>query len=58
GITFLQDAHKRFDKASLLYDQYAFFMSQARDKYLSLKKGTRADIATVIEEVNSVTLMY
>ncbi|CAL9053670.1 unnamed protein product [Musa banksii] len=39
----VKDAHKRFDKASLLYDQ-------ARDKYLSLKKGTRADIATVIEE--------
>ncbi|KAL5230661.1 hypothetical protein ABZP36_029437 [Zizania latifolia] len=39
----VKDARKRFDKASLLYDQ-------VRDKYLSLKKGTRADITIAIEE--------
>ncbi|XP_065015370.1 ADP-ribosylation factor GTPase-activating protein AGD3-like isoform X4 [Musa acuminata AAA Group] len=38
-----QDARKRFDKASLLYDQ-------AREKYLALKKGTKADIATTLED--------
>ncbi|URE15856.1 ADP-ribosylation factor GTPase-activating protein [Musa troglodytarum] len=42
-ITLLQDARKRFDKASLLYDQ-------AREKYLALKKGTKADIATTLED--------
>lgn len=26
-------------------------MSQAREKYLSLRKGTKSDIATVLEEV-------
>uniref|UniRef100_A0ACD6ADG0 Uncharacterized protein n=1 Tax=Avena sativa TaxID=4498 RepID=A0ACD6ADG0_AVESA len=39
----VKDARKRFDKASLVYDQ-------VREKYLSLKKGTRADITTAIEE--------
>ncbi|GJM98315.1 hypothetical protein PR202_ga15311 [Eleusine coracana subsp. coracana] len=39
----MKDARKRFDKASLLYDQ-------AREKYLSLKKGTRADVATAVED--------
>ncbi|KAK3123954.1 hypothetical protein QOZ80_8AG0638470 [Eleusine coracana subsp. coracana] len=39
----VKDAHKRFDKASLAYDQ-------VREKYLSLKKGTRADITTAIED--------
>ncbi|XP_010926864.1 ADP-ribosylation factor GTPase-activating protein AGD3 isoform X1 [Elaeis guineensis] len=39
----VKDARKRFDKTSLLYDQ-------AREKYLSLKKGTKADIATVLED--------
>ncbi|WOK96651.1 ADP-ribosylation factor GTPase-activating protein AGD3-like isoform X1 [Canna indica] len=39
----VKDARKRFDKASLLYDQ-------AREKYLALKKGTRADVATVLED--------
>ncbi|GJN38506.1 hypothetical protein PR202_gb27555 [Eleusine coracana subsp. coracana] len=42
----MKDARKRFDKASLLYDQ-------AREKYLSLKKGTRADVATAVEDVLS-----
>ncbi|XP_062191051.1 ADP-ribosylation factor GTPase-activating protein AGD3-like isoform X2 [Phragmites australis] len=39
----VKDAHKRFDKASLSYDQ-------VREKYLSLKKGTRPDITTAIED--------
>ncbi|KAJ0974596.1 hypothetical protein J5N97_016561 [Dioscorea zingiberensis] len=39
----VKEARKRFDKASLLYDQ-------AREKYLSLKKSTKADIATVLED--------
>ncbi|XP_028555955.1 ADP-ribosylation factor GTPase-activating protein AGD3 isoform X3 [Dendrobium catenatum] len=39
----VKDARKRFDKASLLYDQ-------AREKYLSLKKGTKADITSVLED--------
>ncbi|KAI7997503.1 ADP-ribosylation factor GTPase-activating protein AGD3 [Camellia lanceoleosa] len=39
----VKEARKRFDKASLLYDQ-------AREKFLSLRKGTKNDIATVLEE--------
>ncbi|KAL6601773.1 hypothetical protein ACP70R_006089 [Stipagrostis hirtigluma subsp. patula] len=39
----MKDARKRFDKASILYDQ-------AREKYLSLKKGTRTDVATAVED--------
>ncbi|CAL9037051.1 unnamed protein product [Musa banksii] len=39
----VKDTRKHFDKASLLYDQ-------AREKYLSLKKGTKADIVTVLED--------
>ncbi|KAJ3681294.1 hypothetical protein LUZ60_015783 [Juncus effusus] len=39
----VKDARKRFDKASLSYDQ-------AREKYLSLRKGTKADVATAIED--------
>lgn len=39
----VKEARKRFDKASLLYDQ-------AREKYLSLRKGTRTDVAIVLEE--------
>ncbi|KAJ6823684.1 ADP-ribosylation factor GTPase-activating protein AGD3 [Iris pallida] len=39
----VKDARKRFDKASLVYDQ-------ARERYLSLKKGTRADVATILED--------
>ncbi|XP_058092969.1 ADP-ribosylation factor GTPase-activating protein AGD3-like isoform X2 [Magnolia sinica] len=38
-----QEARKRFDKASLLYDQ-------AREKFLSLRKGTKSDVAAVLEE--------
>ncbi|KAK6160475.1 hypothetical protein DH2020_003856 [Rehmannia glutinosa] len=43
-----QEARKRFDKASLLYDQ-------AREKFLSLRKGTRSDVATVLEEVTALS---
>uniref|UniRef100_A0A5B6ZQY3 Putative ADP-ribosylation factor GTPase-activating protein AGD3 n=2 Tax=Davidia involucrata TaxID=16924 RepID=A0A5B6ZQY3_DAVIN len=39
----VKEARKRFDKASLIYDQ-------AREKFLSLRKGTKTDIATVLEE--------
>lgn len=39
----VKDARKRFDKATLVYDQ-------AREKYLSLKKGTKADITTILED--------
>ncbi|KAK4785347.1 hypothetical protein SAY86_002036 [Trapa natans] len=39
----VKEARKRFDKASLLYDQ-------AREKFLSLRKGTRSDVAVVLEE--------
>ncbi|XP_054820354.1 ADP-ribosylation factor GTPase-activating protein AGD1-like isoform X3 [Prosopis cineraria] len=39
----VKEARKRFDKASLVYDQ-------ARDKFLSLRKSTRMDIASAIEE--------
>ncbi|XP_024023730.1 ADP-ribosylation factor GTPase-activating protein AGD3 isoform X1 [Morus notabilis] len=39
----VKEARKRFDKASLIYDQ-------AREKYLSLRKSTRTDVATVLEE--------
>ncbi|XP_027341301.1 ADP-ribosylation factor GTPase-activating protein AGD3-like isoform X2 [Abrus precatorius] len=37
------EARKRFDKAALVYDQ-------AREKFMSLRKSTKIDIATVIEE--------
>ncbi|XP_057542143.1 ADP-ribosylation factor GTPase-activating protein AGD3 isoform X3 [Amaranthus tricolor] len=39
----VKEARKRFDKASLTYDQ-------AREKFLSLRKGTKSDVATVLEE--------
>lgn len=39
----VKEARKRFDKASLLYDQ-------AREKFLSLRRGTKTDIAAVLEE--------
>ncbi|GKD21074.1 hypothetical protein Tco_1222777 [Tanacetum coccineum] len=37
------EARKRFDKADAVY-------SQIRDKYLSLRKSTRTEIASAIEE--------
>ncbi|KAF6169650.1 hypothetical protein GIB67_004042 [Kingdonia uniflora] len=43
NLHFLQEARKRFDKATLLYDQ-------AREKFLSLRKGTKLDTALIIEE--------
>ncbi|KAK7318336.1 hypothetical protein RJT34_03035 [Clitoria ternatea] len=39
----VKEARKCFDKASLVYDQ-------AREKFMSLKKSTKIDIATVIEQ--------
>ncbi|XP_038693932.1 ADP-ribosylation factor GTPase-activating protein AGD3-like isoform X1 [Tripterygium wilfordii] len=39
----VKEARKRFDKASLLYDQ-------AREKFLSMKKGTKTDVANLLEE--------
>ncbi|XP_041996679.1 ADP-ribosylation factor GTPase-activating protein AGD3-like [Salvia splendens] len=39
----IKDAHKRFDKATVIYDQ-------VRDKFLSLRKSARIDIASTLEE--------
>ncbi|XP_050119620.1 ADP-ribosylation factor GTPase-activating protein AGD3-like isoform X2 [Malus sylvestris] len=39
----VKEARKRFDKASLIYDQ-------AREKFLSLRKGTKSDVVTLLEE--------
>ncbi|XP_015582022.2 ADP-ribosylation factor GTPase-activating protein AGD1 [Ricinus communis] len=39
----IKEARKRFDKAALIYDQ-------ARDKFLSLRKSTRMDVAATVEE--------
>ncbi|XP_010250532.1 PREDICTED: ADP-ribosylation factor GTPase-activating protein AGD3-like isoform X2 [Nelumbo nucifera] len=39
----IKEARKRFEKASLIYDQ-------AREKFLSLRKSTKTDVATVLEE--------
>ncbi|XP_044501810.1 ADP-ribosylation factor GTPase-activating protein AGD1-like isoform X2 [Mangifera indica] len=39
----VKEARKRFDKVSVTYDQ-------AREKFLSLKKSTRVDVAAVVEE--------
>ncbi|XP_073224279.1 ADP-ribosylation factor GTPase-activating protein AGD1-like isoform X2 [Cicer arietinum] len=39
----VKEARRRFDKASLLYDQ-------AREKFMSLRKSTKFDVAAVIEE--------
>ncbi|GER45535.1 Arf-GAP with GTPase [Striga asiatica] len=39
----VKEAHKRFDKATVIYDQ-------VREKFLALRKSTRMDIATALEE--------
>ncbi|KAE8686493.1 ADP-ribosylation factor GTPase-activating protein AGD1 [Hibiscus syriacus] len=39
----VKEARKHFDKASLIYDQ-------AREKFLSLRKSTKSNIANVLEE--------
>lgn len=39
----VKEARRRFDKASQLYDQ-------AREKFMSLRKSTKFDVAAVIEE--------
>ncbi|WMV22048.1 hypothetical protein MTR67_015433 [Solanum verrucosum] len=42
----VKEARKRFDKANVAYDQ-------VREKFLSLRKSTRMDIAAAIEEATS-----
>ncbi|CAJ1974919.1 unnamed protein product [Sphenostylis stenocarpa] len=42
-IVDVKEARRRFEKASLVHDQ-------AREKFMSLRKSTRMDIATVLEE--------
>ncbi|CAI8613974.1 unnamed protein product [Vicia faba] len=42
-INAVKEARKRFDKVALIYDQ-------AREKFMSLRKSTKIDIATVVEE--------
>nr|GMC75139.1 ADP-ribosylation factor GTPase-activating protein AGD3-like isoform X1 [Ipomoea batatas] len=44
----VKEARKRFDKANVNYDQ-------AREKFLSLRKSTRLDIAVAIEEFGALT---
>ncbi|KAK4354398.1 hypothetical protein RND71_026592 [Anisodus tanguticus] len=44
----VKEARKRFDKADVAYDQ-------VREKFLSLKKSTRMDIAVSIEEVGALS---
>ncbi|KAE9618629.1 putative Arf GTPase activating protein [Lupinus albus] len=39
----VKESRKSFDKASIIYDQ-------AREKFLSLRKGTKSDIVTALEE--------
>ncbi|XP_027364850.1 ADP-ribosylation factor GTPase-activating protein AGD3-like [Abrus precatorius] len=39
----VKEERKRFDKACLIYDQ-------AREKFLSLRKGTKSDVVTALEE--------
>ncbi|GKU96269.1 hypothetical protein SLEP1_g9518 [Rubroshorea leprosula] len=39
----VKEARRHFDKASLVYDK-------AREKFLSLRKGTKSDVANVLEE--------
>ncbi|KAK9090009.1 hypothetical protein Sjap_023186 [Stephania japonica] len=43
-----QEARKRFDKATLVYDQ-------AREKFLSLRKSTRMDVANALEEITALS---
>ncbi|KAK6147981.1 hypothetical protein DH2020_018893 [Rehmannia glutinosa] len=44
----VKEAHKRFDKATVIYDQ-------VREKFLSLRKSTRMDIASALEEVGALS---
>lgn len=39
----VKESRRRFDKATMVYDQ-------AREKFMSLKKGTRAEVAAELEE--------
>ncbi|GMP34282.1 hypothetical protein CsSME_00007214 [Camellia sinensis var. sinensis] len=47
GLHDVKEARKRFDKANVIYDQ-------AREKYLSLRKSSRLDIAAAIEEIGAL----
>ncbi|XP_058731918.1 ADP-ribosylation factor GTPase-activating protein AGD3-like isoform X1 [Vicia villosa] len=42
-INEVKEARKRFDKAALVYDQ-------AREKFMALRKSTKIDVATLVEE--------
>ncbi|GFP82623.1 ADP-ribosylation factor GTPase-activating protein agd3 [Phtheirospermum japonicum] len=44
----VKEAHKRFDKATVIYDQ-------VREKFLSLRKSARMDIASALEEVSALS---
>ncbi|XP_016461004.1 ADP-ribosylation factor GTPase-activating protein AGD1 isoform X1 [Nicotiana tabacum] len=44
----VKESRKRFDKADVAYDQ-------VREKFLSLRKSTRMDIAAAIEEVGALS---
>ncbi|KAL5167541.1 ADP-ribosylation factor GTPase-activating protein AGD3 [Glycine soja] len=44
----VKEARKRFDKASLIYDQ-------TRERFLSLRKGTKTGVATALEEVTALS---
>ncbi|KAG8379561.1 hypothetical protein BUALT_Bualt07G0101800 [Buddleja alternifolia] len=44
----VKEARKRFDKASVVYDQ-------VREKFLSLRKSARMDIAAALEEVGALS---
>ncbi|KAG5046084.1 hypothetical protein JHK86_015490 [Glycine max] len=43
----VKEARRHFEKASLVHDQ-------GREKFMSLRKSTRMDIATVVEEVSAL----
>ncbi|CAI8613973.1 unnamed protein product [Vicia faba] len=49
-INEVKEARKHFDKAALIYDQ-------AREKFMSLRKSTKIDIATVVEEELKIARM-
>ncbi|KAB5525214.1 hypothetical protein DKX38_022963 [Salix brachista] len=46
----IKEARKRFDKASMMFDQ-------AREKFLSLRKSTRMDVASAIEEISALSVV-
>ncbi|THG13050.1 hypothetical protein TEA_012138 [Camellia sinensis var. sinensis] len=59
GLHDVKEARKRFDKANVIYDQCLLdsenhLVPQAREKYLSLRKSSRLDIAAAIEEIGAL----